>query len=280
MVERLRFKKVVVDKSLRLKKKNKDLKFIAVVIGHYFNFGRHDLLWRKKINPYKILVSEIMLQQTQVVRVIPKFTLWMKQYSSLRKLSHANLKDLLLLWQGLGYQRRVKALYQISKISAIIPKTFRELEALPGIGVYTASAIMAFAYNVFDHPVLETNIRTALIEHYYKDAVTVDDQILLTKLFELTNYNEVQVLGARDWYYALMDYGSYLKKNKISHTSKNIYAVKQEPYKGSQRQVRAQVLFAIAHNNALPNDERVGIVLKQLLDEGFVIKNKTRYSIV
>jgi A/G-specific adenine glycosylase len=247
-----------------------DIDCIKLIVEHYSNHGRHDLIWRKKINPYRVLVSEVMLQQTQVVRVMPKFSDWMKLYPTLSKLRKARLKDLLILWQGLGYQRRAKALYSISQTITSLPKTFDELIKLPCIGPYTASAIMAFAYNTFSHPVLETNIRTALIEMYYKNLSSVDDRVLYSKLSELAKYQEIQSLGARHWYYALMDYGAHLKVSKVSHNKKSNRYIKQKPYKGSLRQLRAQVLFAVTRTDVLPDDERIDAVLKQLLDEGFI----------
>jgi A/G-specific adenine glycosylase len=266
-------------KTLNINTRSDDAYFIKLVLTHYKNHGRHNLPWRKKINAYRVLVSEIMLQQTQVVRVTSKFAAWMKLYPTLTALSKASFKDVLVLWQGLGYQRRAKALYDISSRVKAIPKTYEELVGLPGVGGYTASAVCAFAYDTFSHPVLETNVRTALIEAFHKNESSLHDKILYQDLSRLEKNSSVVRVGARTWYYALMDYGAYLKAQKISHNSKSTHNTKQSKFEGSLRQLRAKVLFAITHNEALPADERQAEVVSQLLNEGFIVKKKTGYRI-
>lgn len=248
----------------------RDKEFINKILAHYNKFGRHDLSWRKNITPYKILVSEIMLQQTQVSRVLGKYSEWMKVYPTLGSLKCASLKELLILWQGLGYQRRVKALYTIAINEESLPKKHEDLLILPGIGEYTASAIMAFAYNRFSVPVLETNIRTVIIDSYHADEENINDIHLKEDLFRLERCVEVQNVGARVWYYALMDYGSYLKSNRISHNTKSVHNSKQSKYKGSTRELRAKILFSIAKGEKLPKDERVEGVIKELISEKFI----------
>ena len=254
--------------------------FVHDVATYYKKFGRHGLPWRKKINPYRILVSEVMLQQTQVSRVVPKFELWMKQYPTLAALSKSNLRDVLILWQGLGYQRRAKALLAIAQEKKTLPRTFDQLLQLSGIGTYTASAICSFAYNQFSHPVLETNIRTALIEYFHQGEDEVHDGLLYDDLIRLESVAKVKLLGAREWYYALMDFGAHLKANKISHNKKSVHYVKQSPYKGSLRELRANTLFAITKGETLPQEERVSIVLEQLLKEGYITKKRCHYVLV
>lgn len=259
--------------------KKDDLLFIKEVLAYYKKYGRHDLIWRKNITAYKIVVSEIMLQQTQVSRVIPKFTTWMKQYPTLIKLRGASLQDILILWQGLGYQRRAKALLTIAQEVETIPKSFEQLLKLPGVGTYTASAVCAFGYNQFSHPMLETNIRTALIEYFHQDKEEVHDGVLYDDLHRLEKYSRVQKVGAREWYYAVMDFGAHLKEQKISHNTKSAHYTKQSPYKGSLRELRAKTLFAITHKEPLPKDERLNTVLEQLVHEQFIIQKGNKYSL-
>ena len=259
--------------------RKRDAQFIQRVLLHYKKEGRHDLVWRKKINAYRILVSEIMLQQTQVSRVLPKFEAWMKVYPSLEKLGHATLSDVLKLWQGLGYQRRAKALHEIGKEVKSLPKTYEGLLSFKGIGPYTASAIMAFAYDMFPPHLLETNIRTALIEEFHQGETKVYDGLLYDDLARITKYSSVQKLGARHFYYALMDYGAHLKSKNISHNVKSAHYAKQTPYEGSIRQLRAKVLFAITHKEKLPTDERTNAVVEKLIDEGYILKKGVRYLI-
>lgn len=267
-------KKIVKGVATKKPPQRKQDMFLATVLDFYEKYGRHNLPWRKAITPYKILVSEIMLQQTQVSRVIPKYESWLRKYSTLAKLSTATLGDVLILWQGLGYQRRAKALLTTAKLSRTLPKKYDELRALPGIGEYTASAIIAFAYNRFDNPVIETNIRTALIEHFYKNKVVIGDEVLKELLMSLSKDERVASLGARHFYYALMDYGAHLKSKRISHNAKSTTYKKQTRFKGSQRELRSKVLFAITHKRELPNDERLETVVRELLREGFIQETK------
>lgn len=283
-----------LDTNTQAKKANikNDTVFIQSVLTHYKAHGRHDLVWRKKISAYRILVSEIMLQQTQVSRVVPKFELWMKRYPTLSALSKASLADILKLWQGLGYQRRAKALFEVAQTSQSIPKTYDKLLMLKGIGPYTASAVCAFAYNIFPEKLLETNIRTALIEEFHLPAmpahagqagqgvVKVHDGLLYDDLNRLNHHLLVQDIGAREWYYALMDYGAHLKTLRISHNEKSSHYTKQTPYEGSSRQLRAKVLFAVTHHEKLPQDERLESVINQLTKEGYIIKKGRGYSVV
>jgi A/G-specific adenine glycosylase len=262
-----------------MKKKNKsdnatDKELLKDVLSYYKKHGRHNLIWRKKINPYKILVSEVMLQQTQVSRVLPKFEEWMKRFPTLEALSNASLQEVLVLWQGLGYQRRVKALLMIAKEVKRLPKPYEELLKLPGIGPYTASAICAFAYDTFAYPVLETNIRTVLIEYFHLGEDEIHDGVLYDDLDRLVTYKQVKELGARHFYYALMDYGAYLKSQKISHNKKSKHHVVQSAYKGSSRELRAKVLFSITHGETLPQDERLEKVLQELEKEKYVLCKK------
>lgn len=256
-----------------------DRMFIKTIFKHYDSVGRHDLAWRKGITPYKILVSEIMLQQTQVSRVEPKFKEWIKHYPTLQALSKATLSDVLKMWQGLGYQRRAKALYEIAQTTSVLPKTYEGLLALKGVGPYTASALCAFAYNAFPLYLVETNIRTVLIESFHQGETVIHDGQLYDDLARLTAMKEVRKRGARHFYYALMDYGAYLKSQKISHNKKSAHYSVQTPFEGSLRQLRAKVLFAITHGEKLPNDDRRDEVIGKLLSEGYIVKKGFRFII-
>lgn len=257
----------------------RDGAFIKKVLAYYDKHGRHDLPWRKAITPYKILVSEIMLQQTQVSRVLPKFKEWMKAYPTLKSLKNVSFRAILSLWQGLGYQRRAKALYELGQGTERLPRTYEELIRLKGIGPYTASAICAFAYDMFPERLLETNIRTALIEGFHQGEISIHDGMLYDDLARLTKHKLVQDRGARAWYYALMDYGAHLKSQKISHNKKSAHYQKQSPYEGSTRQLRAKILFAITHNAPLPKDDRTHSVLNTLVKEGYIVRRGAKYAI-
>lgn len=257
----------------------KDTEFIKQVLHHYKIYGRHDLPWRKGITPYKILVSEIMLQQTQVSRVLAKYKLWLKQYPTLKSLKNVPFRAILSLWQGLGYQRRAKALFELGQELERLPKAYEELVKLKGIGPYTASAICAFAFDSFPPRLLETNIRTALIEEFHQGETEIHDGLLYDDLTRLEKNVRVQKIGARAWYYALMDYGAHLKSQKISHNKKSRTYAKQSPYAGSVRQLRAKILFTVMHGEALPHDERTHDVLQRLIAEGYIVKKGKKYRI-
>lgn len=215
--------------------------FRSTVLGYWRKEGRHDLPWRKTHDPYKILVSEIMLQQTQVERVIPKYNAFIKRFPTARALAKAPLRDVLALWSGLGYNRRAKYLHDAVKIvvseykgdfvSALSGK-------LPGVGPYTRAAVSAFAFNE-PGVVIETNIRTVFMHHFLPKKKKVSDEALAPLIEQAMRGQDV-----REWYSALMDYGSYLKRQGISHNARSKHYVKQSKFDGSLRQVRGAILRA------------------------------------
>ncbi|MCX6703687.1 MAG: A/G-specific adenine glycosylase [Candidatus Zambryskibacteria bacterium] len=219
-------------------------RFKKTIWDYYKKHGRHDLPWRKTKDPYNILVSEVMLQQTQVPRVIEKYKSFLKKFPSVQVLANAPLKDVLLEWQGLGYNRRAKYLKQcaekvVSGYGGKFPKTLKELVALPGIGPATAGDILAFAYNI-PVPVIETNIRSVFIHFFHApSADSVSDKDLLP-IIEHT----LDMKNPKEWYWALFDYGAFLKQTRNPNTQSKHY-VKQPPFKGSNREKRSQILKLI-----------------------------------
>lgn len=218
-----------------------DRAFIATVTNYYHTQGRHFLPWRKTKIPYRILVSEIMLQQTQVERVIGKYQSFIARWPTVEALARASLSEVLDEWQGLGYNRRAKYLLECAQeimtlYNGRFPKSFDALRSLPGVGSYTAGAIMAFAYNI-SVPVIETNIRTVYIHHYHADAAIVSDAELLRHITRTLPPD-----GAREWYAALMDYGVYLKRTLPPVHRKSATYKKQARFKGSTRQLRGAIV--------------------------------------
>lgn len=215
--------------------------FRATVLRFYRAHGRHTLPWRHT-TPYGVLVSEIMLQQTQVDRVVPFFQKWMKKYPKPERLAKASLAQVLTDWSGLGYNRRAKMLRECAKVivekhDGALPKDRNALIDLPGIGPYTAGAIRAFAFNekeVF----IETNIRAVLLHHFFPQAKKVDDKKLIPILTECL----VHVQSAREWYSALMDYGSHLKKTNPNPSRRSKHHTRQSRFEGSLRQFRGIIL--------------------------------------
>ncbi len=222
-------------------------KFLTVLQNFYLKNKRSSLPWRKTRDVYRILLSEIMLQQTQVSRVLLKYQEFIEKYPTAHALAQAPLRDVLIMWQGLGYNRRAKFLHEATKrlatASAKEISDYSFLTSLPGVGQSTAGAILAFTKN---KPVIfiETNIRAVLLYHFFADAVEKisDTEItpILTKLISETT------LSPRDFYYALYDYGTHIKtvlgKNKKTLHSKSTHYVKQSAFSGSRRQLRAFIL--------------------------------------
>ncbi len=228
--------------------------FKKIVWTHYKKHGR-GLPWRETHDPYKVLVSEIMLQQTQVDRVLPKYKSFLKKFPTFEKLAGASTADVIREWQGLGYNRRALNLKKaaqaiMEKHHGKLPAVYSELVELPGIGPYTAGALLAFVHNI---PVvlIETNIRTVyLFSFFNKTKITstsknVHDKELLP-LIEAT----LDTKNPREWYYALMDYGSHLKKTVGNASRASLHYKKQSAFKGSVRQLRGTILRELVQENA------------------------------
>lgn len=268
----------------------KEKLFIKTVKNFYKESGRHNLLWRKTTNSYRIHVSEVMLQQTQVDRVTPKYKSFLEAFPTVTALSKASLRDVLVMWQGLGYNRRAKMLHICAKeivgtYHGTYPSTYQELITLPGIGPYTAGAVMAFAYNE-PIAIIETNIRTVFTHHFFKDETDVTDTELIHYI-ELTLDNE----NPREWYWALMDYGAYLKKEHGSINSKSKHYAKQSKFTDSDRQVRGAIVRTLTEDThslsratilkrlSQFEDIHVDTQLEKLLKERMITKMSTKYQL-
>lgn len=266
--------------------KSKIASFRRVVWKYAREHGRYDLPWRKSIDPYRIFISEVMLQQTQVDRVRPYFTAWLKQFPTVRALANAPLSEVLGAWQGLGYNRRAKMVHLAAKAvvhkhKGLFPKSVQQLEALPGIGSYTANAIMAFAHNAEGVICIETNIRTAVIHHFFPKKSIVDDAQIRSVLIHALPRGE-----SRAWYAALMDYGAYLKRSGVKLNQKTKGYAKQSVFKGSDREARGAILRFLHKGphtkqkiRSILGDDRTQQVeaqLKKLVTEGFVVCDSRR----
>src|SRR3989344_5652236 len=216
--------------------------FRKVVWAYHKKHGRHALPWRKTKDPYKILVSEVMLQQTQVDRVIPFYKTFIKKFPTAKRLAPVPQA-----WQGLGYNRRAKMLQEAAKeMSSRKITTVSDLETLPGVGSYTARAVAAFVWNknvVF----VETNIRTAVIHHFFPDKKIVQDGEVEEILQDALSTGK-----SREWYSALMDYGASLKRSGISHNVQSKMYTKQPKFSGSLREARGAILRELARGEASP----------------------------
>lgn len=226
--------------------------------------------WRIDTSPYSIAVSEIMLQQTQVDRVRTKYASWMRRFPDWPSLANASTGDVLREWSGLGYNRRALYLQRMAETVTSDPhyvymtqkpRTHRDeapddmhrsLRALPGIGPNTAGSIMAFAFNI---PItfIETNIRSVFIHHFFSDIEAregtkackkVRDDEIMPLIRDCLDIHSVRS-HPREWYWALMDYGSHLKRSLKNPSQKSAHHIRQSSFKGSNREARSAILRSI-----------------------------------
>jgi A/G-specific adenine glycosylase len=218
-----------------------------------------DFAWRNTDKPYFILLSEIMLQQTQVVRVIGYYDAWTKQFPSIDSLAAASTAEVLEAWQGLGYNRRALMLKRLAtEVSenqeGRLPKTYEDLLKLPGVGPATAAGVMAFAHHS-PAAYLETNERTVVLHELFPDRQDVCDKDVLKLVKELAKYVHDKGIDARTWNYALLDYGAYLKKAFRNPSRRSKQHSVQSRFEGSFRQKRAGVLKIILEKEGLREEE-------------------------
>jgi len=259
--------------------------FRQMVLLYYERYGR-DMIWRNTTDPYQILVSEIMLQQTQVERVTAKFPEFIRVFPDFASLAAAPRASVLAVWQGLGYNRRAIALQKcairvMKEHNGILPADVDMLATFPGIGRATAASIAAFAFNM---PVLfiETNIRRVFIHFFFTDTDTVSDAEILP-LVKKALYRE----NPRVWYWALMDLGTALKNTIPNPNRRSFHYTRQSPFEGSYRKIRGTILKLLLKHNFLGEAEIIGCVgedpyrvrrmLHALEDEGFIARRNNGF---
>ncbi len=265
------------------------IKEFQKIIRDFYGKNKRELPWRNTRDPYKIFVSEVMLQQTQVSRVLLKYPEFIKAFPTLPSLAKAPFLDVLRVWQGLGYNRRAKALKNASEAiwelhKGKIPKDIDRLLKLPGIGPSTAGGILAFAYNI-PYPFIETNIRRIFIHHFFPRKKNVHDREIL-QLVEKT----MDVQNPREWYYALFDYGTHLGKQIKNPNRRSKHYAKQKAFEGSHRQIRGMVLKKILGEGSMSKqrlraeikgaDKQLERVLGELIKEKFITKHRGLYKTV
>ena len=244
-------------------------------IMNWWKANSRDLPWRKDPSPYKVLVSEVMLQQTQVNRVIPKFDEFVESFPTIESLAKAETKQLLRVWSGLGYNRRAVWLKEAARQIVErheFPQSFEELQKLRGVGPYTSRSVLIFAFNK-DLAAVDTNIRRVLIAEGFATEETSEKQLQSIAEYVLLKGR------SRDWHNALMDYGSQVmtaSTTGISPTSR------QSCYEGSSRQVRGAVIRALTGTTELGlgeimksldcnmNESELESIMTQLVNDGLV----------
>jgi A/G-specific adenine glycosylase len=254
--------------------------FRKAVWAHYRKAGRHDLPWRKTTDPYRILVSEVMLQQTQVHRVSPKYKEFVKKFPTVRTLARSPLSEVLKVWSGLGYNRRGKYLHDAAKATVADHRGNMEKALrgkLPGVGPYTRAAVRTFAFNE-PHAMIETNIRAAYIYHFFPKKKRINDRELLALLEKGAEGQD-----PREWHWALMDYGSHLKKLHPNPTRRSAHYHVQTTFKGSLREIRGEIIRLLtrgsygdlALSKTLTFDEgSMRIALRDLQKDGLIVAEK------
>ena len=262
--------------------------------------------WRETRDPYAVMVSEFMLQQTQTSRVTEKYAAWLERFPTVRSVAQAKLSDVLFLWNGLGYNRRAKFLHEACKricteYGGIVPDDAEKLDALPGIGVYTARAICAFAFGKAE-VFVETNIRAVFIHCFFAGEAADGDgggigtgrgagaalpAVPDSDILPLVE----QTLDAEDpriWYYALMDYGAHLKKTAANPSRKSASYARQSTFRGSLREARGAILRQLSRQKGglVLGDigagedidaDRLEKAAAGLLAEGLIRKEGARY---
>lgn len=264
-----------------------DAAFVSFVFAFYSAYGR-PFPWRETDDPYRILLSEVMLQQTQTERVKAKYAEFLELWPDFSSLAHASFDEILYHWRGLGYNRRALALHRTAKMTEAwkwtIPDDRSLIISLPGVGPSTASAIQCFSYHE-KAVYLETNIRRVLLHTFYGEEENVRDKILDQKLSDLLPF----VSDPKSWYYALMDYGVFLGHvtAKVNHRSSSYHP--QSQFKGSDREIRGQIIYLLTETGArrkeeifrqLPfSEERVEGALSSLVKDSLVEETEERYRI-
>lgn len=228
-----------------------------------------DLPWRRTRDPYAIWISEVMLQQTQVSRVDGRWQRWLERFPTPAALAAAEPADVLDEWQGLGYNRRALSVHRaaqaVCEVGGQMPEAERDLVALPGIGPATAAGIRAFAFNL--HGVyLETNVRTVLLHELFAGREGVSDRELVPLAdltcppdgcggasFEVAPASSEDVPDdPRTWYYAMLDYGAYLKRTVPNPSRRSSSHTRQSRFEGSHRQKRAEMVRLLLAHRADP----------------------------
>ena len=258
------------------------------IIFHYYLGHRREFPWREEISPYRVFVSEVMLQQTQTSRVLPKFAEFIIKFPDFETLAQADFSEVLRSWKGLGYNRRARYLQEAAEIVAdrfagTLPDDPDLLITLPGIGPATAASICTFAFN---RPLafIETNIRTVYLHFFFREEEDVDDRQIMTVVRATVDKER-----PREWYYALMDYGVMLKKTIGNLNTRSRHYSKQSRFEGSDRQIRGKILQLLLDNTTLmiesaadrlgESPERIERIVLSLCNDNLVLKEKNKLTL-
>lgn len=270
----------------------KEIRDFQKLVWDFYKANGRDFAWRRTTDPYQIVVSEIMLQQTQTSRVSEKFPEFLKHFPTFSALAKSTPAKVITVWQGLGYNRRALFLRELARTvmneyNGILPADPEELVKLPGIGKNTAGSVAAFAFNtptVF----IETNIRSVFIHHFFPKKSGILDSELIPLISAATPKE-----NPREWYWALMDYGVYLKKTQPNPSRNSRHHTKQSRFLGSNRQVRGTILHLLSTDKSIyvqtvintaiaitnRSNPEVKRAINQMIAEGFIIQTGKKLSL-
>jgi|SRR5579875_2009150 len=228
---------------------------------NWYDTHRRDLPWRGETDPYRVLVSEVMLQQTGVPRVLQKYPQFLAAFPTPDALARATTADVLRSWEGLGYNRRALNLKRAAEAivrdyGGQVPSSVPELERLPGVGRYTARAVACFAFNA-QVPVVDTNVRRVLAGFAGRELSERETEELAERLLPPGR--------AADWNQALMDYGSMVYKARPRRKSRP-----EGPFVTSNRYWRGRIVDVLRGHHGLTLDALIDILPQQHRDEGRV----------
>lgn len=239
-------------------------------VWDFYAKNKREFVWRERITPYNVFVSEVMLQQTQTSRVTVKFSEWLNLFANFESLAAASTHQVLHAWQGLGYNRRGLALHKSAQIiveqfAGQLPNDLEILQSLPGIGPNTAASICAFAFN---RPVvfIETNIRTVFLYEFFSGQKNISDKQLLPIIQQALDQQ-----NSREWYYALMDYGVYLKTSFKANNKSSKHYSRQSKFIGSRREVRGAIIRILTNMVKLSKEELCELVALQLPNNNYSV---------
>jgi len=245
--------------------------------------------WRERITPYRVVVSEIMLQQTGVERVRERYEPFVRLLPDFASLASMSLRDIMEAWQGLGYNRRALLLKRLAGVvmerhSGELPRDRESLLALPGVGEATAGAIMAFAFNM-PAAFIETNIRRVFIHRFFADHTRVSDRQIMPLVEAALDRS-----NPRDWYYALMDYGSVLGRTGQNPNRRSAHYSRQAPFPDSDRKARGEIISLLLKKGFAAIDDitcatghdkdRLASVLHTMIRDGLIVQDDGNYRIV
>jgi len=254
----------------------------------FYKRSRRTFAWRENITPYRVVVSEGMLHQTGVERGREKYEPFVRLMPDFPSLAAMPLKDIMTAWQGLGYNRRALSLKRLAGVvmerySGRLPRDRESLLELPGVGEATAGAIMAFAFSL-PSVFIETNIRRAFIHHFFPDEAEVSDREIMPLVDVALDRS-----NPRDWYYALMDYGSHLGRGGSNANRKSLHYSRQIPFTGSDRELRGEAIRVLLARGPMTVSDiaaatgrdarRLAPLLDIMVRDGLLVRDERGYRI-